>query len=803
MGTLPRFLIRFLLLLAVAAGGGVLVERSVHEREVARAALERAERENRERIAEIEAERLARLEAEADLVRAAADAARRESLRNARWTTRPVPRAPSDLEAPGEDEAEADRDRSGGDPDGAAARKVRAAAKAIEGAITPAASGDARGRSEASELRPRPGGDGPDGDAPGDEEKEERRAPGTGLRGEYWKLVDEEIHDFPDVAKRLPAITRVDPRIDFPEAGSFRVPWITRNVAVRWSGYIYAEVDGIYTFSVTSDDGMVLSIDGKTIVDNGGLHPPTTKVADTYLIEGYHAIEVRFFQNEGLAVAVLSWVPMRGEPGPVPSELLYPAEQVRASQAPVIDRIDPPRARSGDTVTIAGRGFPTTPEPVEATFDGVDMRAEFAGPGVIRATLPPGVDRGQVVVRVRDRSSLGFPYESGDIFGLLGEYTPTEEAAPIATLYEIPRAGLPQAFRRVEPMVAFYSAAGFSLPFPARRFGARLRGTLCVHESGEYALKLTSDDGARLTVDRDPTIDIDGLHGMASGEATVFLQRGVHDLLVEYFQNDGAAGLLLEWRRPGQPRFSLVPRRALYPPPLSGRLDPPEVHELSPDPIAVGETLSVIGAGFMGDRALDRVLLNGAQLEIEAAATNRIVVRLPPTARSGNVVVQSGELTSAPVPLTVVGRGLDGAYYRFEDEILAIPDLSGRAPALERRDPSLRFGEGFSFGLPFPHERFAVAWRGTIEAKRAGVHKFSVYSDDGSRLTIGGTVVVDNDGVHGYAGKAGEVELPPGRHPILLEYFNNLGHAALDVWWEPPGRRPERIPETALYPERP
>jgi hypothetical protein len=468
----------------------------------------------------------------------------------------------------------------------------------------------------------------------------------------------------------------------------------------------------------------------------------------------------------------------------------------------VIGAIEPERMRSGLTVVIRGTGFPATPEPVEATFDGIDMRAEAIGGGRIRATIPPGVDRGQIVVRVRDRTSLGFPYESGDVFGLLGEYMAIPDGAAIGRLIEAPSFGSADAFRRVEPVVAFYSAGSFALPFPPRRFAARYSGTLFVHEPGEYHFRLTSDDGGRLWLGGEAMVDLDGIHGMASGEGSAFLAKGSHDVLVEYFNNDGGAGLLLEWRPPGRAKYGIVPRRALYPPPMSGRNEPPVIHEFDPSPTSLGESLSIHGADFVGDPRLDRVLLNGSPLAIERAAPNLLVVTVPLDARSGNVVVQSGELVSKPMALRIVGRGLRGAYYRSEMDITSMPEFSTLAPSFERLDPILHFGEAFSFELPFSPERFAVEWRGRIDAPRAGLYRFKLLSDDGSRLLIEGRQVIDNDGVHGFTALDGEIELSAGRHPLTLQYFQNRGHAAFDIWWSPPESALERIPESVLFPER-
>ena len=86
--------VRYACLLLLAIASGVFAERAISERTRVQDELASAARENVARVEQIEADRLARLEAEADIVRAAADEARREATKDARWSTRPVAKAP-------------------------------------------------------------------------------------------------------------------------------------------------------------------------------------------------------------------------------------------------------------------------------------------------------------------------------------------------------------------------------------------------------------------------------------------------------------------------------------------------------------------------------------------------------------------------------------------------------------------------------------------------------------------------------------------------------------------------------------
>lgn len=74
------------------------------------------------------------------------------------------------------------------------------------------------------------------------------------------------------------------------------------NYGMRFEGVFRAESTGDYTFTLSSDDGSRLLIDGKKIVDNDGIHPPQTRSGTVGLTKGIHNIVVEFFQGGGEAV---------------------------------------------------------------------------------------------------------------------------------------------------------------------------------------------------------------------------------------------------------------------------------------------------------------------------------------------------------------------------------------------------------------------------------------------------------------------------------------------------------------------
>lgn len=105
----------------------------------------------------------------------------------------------------------------------------------------------------------------------------------------------------PNFAKLKPVDTGVSPAFDLSAARRHE------NYAITFDGVFRVPADGTYTFTLSSDDGSNLYVDGALVVDNDGVHAPAT-IADTVkLTKGFHKITVAFFQGGGgdeLAVEV-------------------------------------------------------------------------------------------------------------------------------------------------------------------------------------------------------------------------------------------------------------------------------------------------------------------------------------------------------------------------------------------------------------------------------------------------------------------------------------------------------------------
>jgi putative heme-binding domain-containing protein len=95
-------------------------------------------------------------------------------------------------------------------------------------------------------------------------------------------------------------------------------------------------------------------------------------------------------------------------------------------------------------------------------------------------------------------------------------------------------------------------------------FATRQTAGIVIPQAGPYTFHIASDDGSRLYLDGELLIDNDGLHGVVEKAGKVNLSKGVHELIVTYFDNGGGDGLRVSWEGPGINK-QVIPPSALRP----------------------------------------------------------------------------------------------------------------------------------------------------------------------------------------------------------------------------------------------
>lgn len=96
---------------------------------------------------------------------------------------------------------------------------------------------------------------------------------------------------------------------------------------LRFNGYINLPETGIYSFYLTSDDGSVLRVDGKTVVDNDGLHSAVERGGQMALQKGLHAFSLDFMEGGGGYTLRLKYSKQGGSPEDIPGEFFFCEKQ--------------------------------------------------------------------------------------------------------------------------------------------------------------------------------------------------------------------------------------------------------------------------------------------------------------------------------------------------------------------------------------------------------------------------------------------------------------------------------------------
>ncbi|UUZ60426.1 PA14 domain-containing protein [Nocardioides sp. B-3] len=118
----------------------------------------------------------------------------------------------------------------------------------------------------------------------------------------------------------VPVLTRTEDAIDFNWGGGAPGDGVPADdFSARWTKSLTLEEAGTYQFTVTSDDGFRLYVDGETVLNKWALQGATTYTSNRELSTGEHEIKLEYFEAGGDAVAGFAYAPT-SEPPPPPPE---------------------------------------------------------------------------------------------------------------------------------------------------------------------------------------------------------------------------------------------------------------------------------------------------------------------------------------------------------------------------------------------------------------------------------------------------------------------------------------------------
>jgi PKD repeat protein len=226
-----------------------------------------------------------------------------------------------------------------------------------------------------------------------------RLAPGLDYR--YYKS-DDSFNRMPDFASWRPTAAGVvaEPDITSADQPDF--------FAFQFEGYLHVPSGGVHRFKLDCDDGGILRLDGKVVVDNSIITPEIQNATgDVGLDAGLHRLQIDYF--EGIIAQRINLLVQ--EPGetdwkPVPRSWYWRDDGDGIDHRPLVSATIPARAPAGTPVRLdAGASSDPDGDPVTVTWDlgdgrileGAVVEALWRNPGTYPVTATVRAHRGEAV----------------------------------------------------------------------------------------------------------------------------------------------------------------------------------------------------------------------------------------------------------------------------------------------------------------------------------------------------------------------------------------------------------------------
>lgn len=133
---------------------------------------------------------------------------------------------------------------------------------------------------------------------------------------------------------------------------------------------------------------------------------------------------------------------------------------------------------------------------------------------------------------------------------------------------------------------------------------------------------------------------------------------------------------------------------------------------------------------------------------------------------------------------------LQGLVFWIPETSRSLPDLSKLHPVTHlyksQFDIASRpFNEGFP-GISDRSEWFAIQYTGDVRITTAGIYAFRLISDEGVRVYLDNTRLLDGNVFYDATQQTASVTLAAGTHHIVIDYYQARGNVALQLFVTPP-----------------
>jgi len=347
---------------------------------------------------------------------------------------------------------------------------------------------------------------------------------------------------------------------------------------------------------------------------------------------------------------------------------------------------------------------------------------------------------------------------------------------------------------------------------------------------GTYRFKVLADDGVRVWVGDQLVVDEWRDRWATPLNIDHYIPQGAYRVRVEYYEHTGDATMSIGWRRivggetwygeyfncrdlAGSP--ALVRNEAAIDFDWGGS---------SPDSAITVDNFSARWTRTLNFNAGDYRFLASTDDGVRIWVDTGLVVDAwedhQPKTHIGEAYLADGQHTitveyfehNGPAKAHVWWESQE-TFTGWRGEYFDNPDLIG-GPAMERNDVADQEGTGLNFdwGVAppatwMPDDNFSVRWKRQANFT-PGYYRFALQSDDGVRLWIDQSILIDKWQDMDYELHYVDGVYLEGLHTIRLEYYEHTGNAHVRFWWEtgtndntPPDFAPVESDAVAAEPE--
>ena len=335
-------------------------------------------------------------------------------------------------------------------------------------------------------------------------------------------------------------------------------------------------------------------------------------------------------------------------------------------------------------------------------------------------------------------------------------------------------------------------------------FYTKIFGYLKITTPGVYTLYTASDDGTLMYFGNTSTttsliVNNNFAQAVTEVGGQMYLAAGLHQFTILYGQGGGDYGFSASMSGPDTGNAEIViPDSVLF-------VDsPPAITSASPTIGGVGGNtlVTLTGTGFAVGAT---VTMNGiAASSVTVASATSMSFRTPGgTAGSVNIVVSNPNGVADSTPFTYdssIARPADnpanavqGTFFRFyssgntgtEPGGPNLPNFAAFTPFRTGTLATAAYLPENTVTYPaFGTDGFSLQYTGYLQIPSDGTYSFYTASDDGSRMYIGGALVVDNNYAQGITARTGTpIKLKAGLHKYTVQFAEGNGGFGNYVGW--------------------